>query len=356
MSRNWTFIHTYLGTIQSLYLCKNMSQNLQLVIDTDVGLDDALALMLCLASEAWNEAKIHGVTCVHGNTCLENVCSNTLKVLHAAGRLDIPVFRGASESLVESPESRAEFYHGCDGFGDFQYPDAPDPDHHIQKDHAVSFLTKITSERPNEISLLCLGPLTNIALAIHMDPRFCTNVKEMVIMGGNIAGVGNITAAAEFNFHCDPEAAHVVLKSMKCPITIFPWETALTRTNISYRWRNDVLGKIQSPQMQLLNQAEAKVIARHYKDGWVQCDPAAAAILMRPSIASSKVTHYVMVELHGRHTRGAMVLDHINSQGKKHNVTIIESIDLNLYKELLLTAAKTNLSRSKIQKGQGEET
>lgn len=326
-----------------------MSPNLQLVIDTDVGLDDALALMLCLASEAWDEAKILGITCVHGNTSLENVCCNTLKVLHATGRLDIPVFRGAGESLVESPEGRAESYHGCDGFGDFQYPDAPDPGHHIQKEHAVNFLTKITSERPHEISLLCLGPLTNIALAIHMDPHFCTNVKEVVIMGGNIAGIGNVTAAAEFNFHCDPEAAHVVLKSMKCPITIFPWETALTRTNISYTWRSDVLGKIESPQMQLLNQAEAKVIATNFKEGWVQCDPAAAAILMRPSIVTAKVTHYAMVELHGRHTRGAMVLDHCNSLRKKHNVTIIESIDLNLYKELLLSAAKTDLNRSKQQ-------
>ncbi|KAJ9577029.1 hypothetical protein L9F63_006377, partial [Diploptera punctata] len=156
-----------------------------LVIDTDVGSDDAMAIILCIAAHRRQEVRVIGITCVHGNTGLDNVCANTLKTLHTLRSLDVPVYRGAADSVVETFQ-RAANIHGTDGFGDFHYPDAPEVDKYIQKEHAVNYLTRITAERPGEVTLLCLGPLTNVALAIRMDPNFCQNVKEIFIMGGNM--------------------------------------------------------------------------------------------------------------------------------------------------------------------------
>lgn len=310
---------------------------LNLVIDTDVGSDDAMAIILCCAAQRKGEANIQGITCVHGNTSLQNVCANTLKTLHTLGRLDIPVFRGAADSIVETFQ-RAENIHGNDGFGDFHYRDPPDVAQVMQKEHAVNYLTRITSQNPGAMTLLCLGPLTNVALAIRMDPNFCTNVKEIFIMGGNIEGIGNVTAAAEFNFWCDPEAAYVAIHNMKCPITIFPWEAAYKYGRIPYEWRKNVLGAIESPQAQLMNKVEKLMLDREMYGVWSRCDPLAAAILLVPEVATQIKEVYVSVELHGLNTRGAMVVDHLQKLGFKPNVTIIERVDLELYKKLLLEA------------------
>ncbi|XP_063237952.1 uncharacterized protein LOC134539685 isoform X1 [Bacillus rossius redtenbacheri] len=205
----------------------------RLVVDVDVGSDDAMGLMVVAAAERKGSARLLGVTCVHGNTDLDHVCANALKTLHTIGRLDVPVYRGAHASLVDTMK-RAEDIHGGDGFGDFEYEGAPDVETHLQKEHAVLYLTRVVRETPGSITLLCLGPLTNIALAIRMDKDFCTNVKEIIIMGGNVEGIGNVTAAAEFNFHCDPEAAYITVHNMKCPVTILPWETAFNHCALPY--------------------------------------------------------------------------------------------------------------------------
>nr|CAD7594818.1 unnamed protein product [Timema genevievae] len=128
-------------------MCTTRLNGPRLVIDTDVGTDDALALILCVAAERRGDAEILGVTCVHGNTDLPNVCVNTLKTLHTLQRLDLPVYRGASESIVQTFK-RAPEIHGTDGFGDFEYPDTPDVASHLQQEHAVNFLTRITRENP----------------------------------------------------------------------------------------------------------------------------------------------------------------------------------------------------------------
>lgn len=315
---------------------------LNLVIDTDVGSDDATAIILCCAAQKKGEAVIHGITCVHGNTTLSNVCANTLKTLHTVGRLDIPVYRGTVDSIVETVQ-RAESVHGGDGFGDFHYPDAPDVDEYVQKEHAVNYLTRITSENPGTVTLLCLGPLTNIALAIRMDPNFCRNVKEIFIMGGNIEGVGNITAAAEFNFFCDPEAAHIVLHNMKCPITIFPWEAASKYGRIPYEWRKGVLGTVDSPQARLMNKVERVLLDTERFGAWCRCDPLAAAILLEPQVAAQVREVYVSVELHGAKTRGAMVVDHLQKLESQPNVTVIERVNTDLYQKLLLEAFAPNM-------------
>ncbi|XP_069683399.1 nucleoside hydrolase-like isoform X2 [Periplaneta americana] len=310
---------------------------LNLVVDTDVGSDDAMALILCAAAERRGVARVWGVTCVHGNTALRHVCANTLKTLHTLRRLDIPVYRGAATSLVRGFE-RASNIHGADGFGDFEYPDAPDVEATLQREHAVNYLTRVTAEHPGEVTLLCLGPLTNVALAARMDPAFCSNLKEVFVMGGNSGGIGNVTAAAEFNFYCDPEAAHVVIHNMRCPITIFPWEAAFLHGRLPYEWRKNVLGAVASAQARLMNKVERVMLEQELYGVWARCDPLAAAILLEPRVATVLKRAYVTVELSGEATRGAMVVDHLQKLGRDPNVTLVERVDVELYKQMLLEA------------------
>ncbi|PSN30983.1 hypothetical protein C0J52_26845 [Blattella germanica] len=270
----------------------------KIVIDTDVGSDDAMAIILCVAAQRKQKVQIVGITCVHGNTGLHNVCANTLKTLHTLRSLDIPVYRGAADSIVKTFE-RAANIHGSDGFGDFEYPNAPDVKKYIQPEHAVNYLTRVVAENP---------------------------------------GVGNITAAAEFNFYCDPEAAFITIHNMKCPITIFPWEAAYKYGRLTYDWRKNVLGSLDSPQARLMNKVERVMLDNELYGIWARCDPMAAAILLVPEVATEVKKVYVTVELHGANTRGALVVDHLEKLGLEPNVTLIERVDKDLYKKLLLEA------------------
>ncbi|XP_063237953.1 nucleoside hydrolase-like isoform X2 [Bacillus rossius redtenbacheri] len=316
----------------------------RLVVDVDVGSDDAMGLMVVAAAERKGSARLLGVTCVHGNTDLDHVCANALKTLHTIGRLDVPVYRGAHASLVDTMK-RAEDIHGGDGFGDFEYEGAPDVETHLQKEHAVLYLTRVVRETPGSITLLCLGPLTNIALAIRMDKDFCTNVKEIIIMGGNVEGIGNVTAAAEFNFHCDPEAAYITVHNMKCPVTILPWETAFNHCALPYEWRINTLGSLDSPQSRLMSKVEAPMLTTLRYGRWARCDPIAAAIAVDPSVAVEEARLHATVELHGTATRGAFVVDHLDKLGLQPNVTIVKRVDVELYKKIMIDAFSGDLSR-----------
>nr|CAD7454828.1 unnamed protein product [Timema tahoe] len=280
----------------------------------------------------------------------------------------LPVYRGASESIVQTFK-RAPEIHGSDGFGDFEYPDTPDVASHLQQEHAVNFLTRITRENPGELTVLSLGPMTNVALAIRMDPNFCNNVKHIIIMGGNSEGIGNVTAGAEFNFYCDPEAAHICLHNMKCPITIFPWETAFNHCRLSYvshhrhypsdphfleslvftifkvEWRINILGAIKSPQAELMTKVERPLLKQKSYGFWGRCDPIAAAIAVNPQVATVVSERYATVELHGSATRGALVIDHLNKMDREPNVTIVTRVDAELYKSMLLEAFVFDFSK-----------
>nr|CAD7202038.1 unnamed protein product [Timema douglasi] len=258
--------------------------------------------------------------------------------------MKLPVYRGASESIVRTFK-RAPEIHGSDGFGDFEYPDTPDVASHLQQEHAVNFLTRITRENPGELTVLSLGPMTNIALAIRMDPNFCNNVKHIIIMGGNSEGIGNVTAGAEFNFYCDPEAAHICLHNMKCPITIFPWETAFNHCRLSYEWRINILGGIKSPQAELMTKVERPMLEQKRYGFWGRCDPIAAAIAVNPQVATVVSERYATVELQGSATRGALVIDHLNKMDLEPNVTIVTRVDTELYKNMLLEAFVFDFSK-----------
>jgi inosine-uridine nucleoside N-ribohydrolase len=176
-----------------------------ILIDCDPGHDDAMALLLALASP---ELELLGVTTVHGNTTLANTTTNALKILELAGRGDVPVAAGANRPLLREPIVAASVHgeSGLDG------PDLPPPAGVPVEAHAVDFLSERVRSAGRPVTLVPTGPLTNIALLLARDPGVAEHVERIVLMGGAIAE-GNVTPAAEFNIWLDPEAAARVFAS-----------------------------------------------------------------------------------------------------------------------------------------------
>ncbi len=176
----------------------------RIILDTDPGIDDALALLLALASP---EVQLEAITTVNGNVPLEYTTRNALALLELTGRTEIPVARGCDRPLLSSSATAAEV-HGDNGLGGMVLPEAQlQP---VAK-HAVDLIIETVMAAPGEITLVPIGPLTNIALALRHEPRLAQAVREVVIMGGALRVPGNITPSAEFNIYVDPHAAHAVL-------------------------------------------------------------------------------------------------------------------------------------------------
>ncbi|KAL0129337.1 hypothetical protein PUN28_004204 [Cardiocondyla obscurior] len=311
------------------------------IIDCDAGIDDALALIVLLAGHTDGRIKIKAITCVNGNTNVDNVVRNVFRTLHVCNCMDIPVYRGAYSSLldaVNSKETALEKYHGTDGFGDI-FTDDPDTSK-LEKEHAVCALHRLTSEDPNNISVICLGPLTNVALAIKLYPEFADNVKDFFIMGGNSTAQGNITAQAEFNFYADPESVHIVLNSNNKPLWLLPWESCL-QTKITHEWRKDVFGEINKPCVHMMNAIEEgrRRKAKKHFPYYTMCDAFLAGIVLVPHMAKNVVAWHADIELSGNRTRGQVVLDHLLSN--KPNVNLIHNFDSEIFKKVLLDAVNT---------------
>jgi inosine-uridine nucleoside N-ribohydrolase len=180
----------------------------KIILDTDPGIDDACAILLALASP---EISIEGLSIVHGNCSLEQATKNALSVLELADASHIPVVKGCKVPLVQ-PSLLAPETHGGTGLG---YAKLPEPRTRPMVQHGIDFLIEKIMAAPGEITLLAIGPLTNVALAIRQEPRLVTAVKELIIMGGAIRYEGNTTALGEFNTYVDPHAAHIVYHA--CP-------------------------------------------------------------------------------------------------------------------------------------------
>ncbi len=187
----------------------------QILLDVDTGRDDALAIMFAVLHP---EIDLQAITCVEGNTSLENVVSNTLKVLDLVDAPPIPVALGARRPLVEPPRD-ASWIHGKHGLGDV---DLPPSGRQTEPTHAVELMRRCLCDAPEPLTLVALGPLTNIALLLRMHPEVSGRIKQIVFMGGS-ATIGNATPVAEFNFWHDPEAAHIVLTS-GIPLTMYGWD------------------------------------------------------------------------------------------------------------------------------------
>jgi len=311
----------------------------RLIIDTDPGIDDAQAITMALKS--YDLVEVVAFTTCHGNVDVSQVSSNLQHILKANNRTDIPVYTGANCSLVGGRISSSH-YHGDDGLGDVLHPHPPEEE--IQPEHAVQALLRLVNENIGELTLVCLAPLTNIALAIRLDPDFGKKLKDCIIMGGNYKAKGNITVSAEFNFLADPEAARVVLRELRCPkTTLVTWELC-TKHSFTWEWYEKFINT-DSALGRFFKKIESKTLATYYSDSkfrqsYVTCDPVAMAIVIDPEVIRSSQRLYCDVELTGELTRGQVVVDWKTRMKESPNVLLVKDIDFKRYEELLMLVVR----------------
>lgn len=291
----------------------------QLLIDTDPGVDDALAILMAHA-----HADVAGLSIAAGNVGLGHTVRNARTLVDLLGAAT-PVFAGCATPLVRTADEDAAFAHGRDGFGDVGLPE---PVAALSAEPAALALLRLTRERPGELTLVALAPLTNLALALRIDPTLPERVARLVVMGGAVSGLGNTgRVPAEFNVGFDPEAAHVVFEAFP-QFDLIDWEVTLRHAFDEAqfdRWlqagdrRADFYGRIA---------ATARAFNReHARRGVIVADALAMAVAIDPSIVTRHQTRAVAVELDGRLTRGATVIDWAGRLGHPARANLVQEVD-----------------------------
>ncbi len=279
----------------------------RVIIDTDPGTDDALAILLALSSP---ELKVEALTIVPGNVTAARGLENALKLVSLAGQPDIPVAAGAQKPLLQKLVTAET--HGPNGLANISLPPARcSPDPHFAPDLIIELVHKY----PHEITLVPLGPLTNIALALSKDPSIAGLVKQVVLMGGAISG-GNVDAVAEFNIYVDPEAAQIVFHG-GWPLTMVGLE--IGRKALFRRDHLAQLRKTRGTQNDFASDVLEYLVNRSEKDGLKGAslyDPAAMGAVIDRTLITTQFMH-VDVELRGEFTRAQTVANPQNALNHK---------------------------------------
>ena len=306
-----------------------MADKRRIIIDTDPGQDDAVAIMLALASP---ELDVAAITAVAGNVPLPLTQKNALKVCELAGRQDIPVFAGADRPM-ERKLVTAEYVHGKTGLDG---PELPEPAMKLQDRHAVDFIVDtLMSEESGTITLCPLGPLTNIALAMRREPRIVSRIREIVLMGGGFFEGGNTTPAAEFNIYVDPQAADIVFRA-GAPITMMPLDVthkALTKATRVAAFRN--LGNRAGVAIsEMLAFSERFDEAKYGTDGGPLHDPCVIAWLLKPELFGGRDCN-VEIETRSELTMGMTVVDWWGVTKRPKNAHVVRDVDADGFFALL---------------------
>lgn len=291
-----------------------------ILIDTDPGVDDALAILMALADPGH---EVVGLTVAAGNVGLQHTVANALKLCEVAGRPDVPVFAGAAAPLLH-PAPHAAFVHGEDGFGDTSYAPAAGS---AQDEHAALAILRLSHEHAGRLLLVALGPLTNVALALRLDPTLPDRVARLVVMGGAVTGHGNMTPAAEFNVYFDPEAAHVVFSAFP-RFELADWEAVL-RHGFPHADFEGWLG-CGTPVAAFYDGISAHTrrwAAGQRGDRWHSADALAMALALEPVGALEVEERPVAVELAATHARGATITDWGRRGGAPDNAAILMAYD-----------------------------
>ncbi|HWK68486.1 MAG TPA: nucleoside hydrolase [Rhizobiaceae bacterium] len=312
-----------------------MSARQKIIIDTDPGQDDAVAILLALASP---ELDVLGITAVAGNVPLRLTERNARKICELAGKPDLKVFSGASRPLVR-PLVTAEEVHGKTGLDG---PDLPEPTMPLEPRHAVDFIIEtLMTEEPGTVTLCPLGPLTNIALALIREPRIAQRVKQIVLMGGGFFEGGNITPAAEFNIYVDPHAADVVLKA-GIPTVMMPLDVthkALTtaRRVAAFRALGTRVGTATAEMLEFFERFDE---SKYGTDGGPLHDPCVIAYLLKPQLFKGRECN-VVVETASDLTMGMTVIDWWGVTKRPKNAMVMRDVDHDGFFELLVERLAT---------------
>lgn len=306
-----------------------MSEPRKIIIDTDPGQDDAVAILLALASP---ELDVLAITAVAGNVPLSLTQKNARKICELAGRTDIPVYAGAVRPITRGLVT-AEHVHGRTGLDG---PDLPEPSMPLQEKHAVDYLVEtIMSEPDSAVTLCVLGPLTNIALAMIREPALSGRIREIVLMGGGYFEQGNVTPSAEFNIYVDPQAADVVFRS-GVPIVMMPLDVthkALT-TNARVAAIRELGTPVAVATAELLDFFDRYDEEKYGTDGGPLHDPCVIAYLLKPDLFSGRQCN-VQIETASELTMGATVVDWWGITDRPKNALVMRDIDADGFFALL---------------------
>ena len=301
-----------------------------LLIDTDPGVDDALALLMAFADD---RHEVVGLTIAAGNVGLGHTVANALKLCEVCD-VEVPVFPGAATPLVHAARDAA-YVHGRDGFGDTGYAPATRT---AEDEHAALAILRLSHVHAGRLVLVALGPLTNLALALRLDPTLPQRVARCIVMGAAVTAHGNITPAAEFNIAFDPEAAHIVFSGFP-KIELADWEAVLAHGYLHAdveRWL-----AADSPRARFYAgvSAHTRAWSRAGRgERWHAADALAMAMALQPEGVLEAVSRPLAVEMAGQHTRGATIVDWNRQGGAPDNVDILVRYDQARFEGMLEAA------------------
>ena len=309
-------------------------------IDTDTASDDAVALLMALE---WHDVEVLGISIVSGNMSVEQGSINARYTVELCKK-DVPVYVGADAPLVKKRE-HADWFHGPDGMGNMNYPA---PKLQETNEDFIEVLNNHINQHPDEITLVTLGPLTNVANFIKKYPDSFLKLKNIVIMGGASNTVGNVTPAAEYNIWCDPEAADIVFKSKHHDIAMVGWELCRGEANLTEEEMELAYSfKTEKADFTIDCNKHALDSSQNWlgDPGLGLPDPVAMAVALNPAVTTKVSRHNVQVVIDGP-ARGMTIVDQLHvGESEPHidehwshterNVNVIWEIDSDEWKETL---------------------
>lgn len=290
----------------------------KIIIDTDPGQDDAVAILLALASP--EDFDVLGIVAVAGNVSLHQNARNAMQVVELSGRTDVPVYAGCERPMRRHLVT-AEYVHGQSGLDG---PNLPEPKMKLQPQHGVDFIIDtILGNDPGTVTLCALGPLTNLGMALVKAPAIAPRIKEIVLMGGGLFEGGNATPAAEFNMYVDPEAADLVMRS-GIPITMVPLDVShfmlSTRERVArFRAMGTRTGIATADMLEFFERFDEQ---KYGWEGGPLHDPCVIAYLLKPELFEGRHIN-VTIEIASELTMGMTVADYWGVTGRTKNVTYL---------------------------------
>lgn len=300
----------------------------RILIDTDPGVDDSMAILFAFQSP---EVQIEGLTTVYGNGGTETTTANALRLVELAGHPEVPVARGAEKPLTRKFIGEGWRVHGRNGLGEVDFPP---PNREPIAQRGAQFIVETVMNNPGEITLVPLGPLTNIALAYSLEPRIAKNVREVVLMGGAANGQGNASPVAEANIRNDPEAARIVFHA--------PWKVVMVGLDVTRKtiMTPDYIDSLQQSRNRLTDFV-GKIVP-HYMNFYVENvgingfhvhDSSALAYVIDPTLFETKYA-YVDVECASPYHFGHTVPDWRGQREEDPNVHVCVDVDSERFLEL----------------------
>lgn len=308
----------------------------KIIIDTDPGIDDAVAILLALAAPS--ELEVLGIVAVAGNLPLGETERNARLLCELAGRRDIPVFAGCERPLMRAPQTAAAVHGGFLG----EALRLPEPTMPPQPGHGVDFIVEtLRAAAPGAVTLCALGPLTDLAMALVKAPDIAGRIAELVVMGGAGFEIGNVTPAAEFNIYVDPHAAQIVL-GCGVPVTIMPLDAThrVLTTPARLTALRELPNRCGAAVAHWLAGFEAARAGRFEERGAALHDPCVIAYLLRPELFRGRRVN-VAVETASALTIGMTVVDWWGVTGRPANAKFITEADADGSYELLQTRLAT---------------